>query len=180
MSKLVKVLKPGEFEKETYFLTDDEKFNLIPKLRESGNALYNASDYEKACEKYGQVLQFFDELMIKEKPNDVEWKKLDEQRRPILLNFVQCKLKLGEYYSAIEHATTILNSDSTNSKALYRRAKAHVGAWNIKEAKEDFETLLKVDPSLNALVKQELNLLAQAEQEKNKQDKSNLTRLFST
>lgn len=119
----------------------------------------------------------------REKPNDVDWRELDVQRRPILLNFVQCQLKLGDYYSAIEHATTILDSDPTNIKARYRRAKAHVGAWNVEQAKSDYNYLLsniKDDENLRILVQQELQQLIQVEQEKYKEDKSRLSgKLFT-
>lgn len=115
---------------------------------------------------------------IREKPNDVDWRELDVQRRPLLLNFVQCKLKLGDFYGAIEHASTILESDPGNVKARYRRAKAHVGAWNVPEAKADYTHLLssiKDDENLRTLVQHELQQLLQAEQNKYQEDKSRLS-----
>ncbi|CAF1221555.1 unnamed protein product [Rotaria sp. Silwood1] len=181
--ELIKVLRPGEFEKDTYLLNDEEKQHQIPDLKLAGNNLYNAGKFEEAANKYGQALQFFEDLMLKEKPNDVEWRKLDLQRRPLLLNFIQCKLKLGDFYSAIEHATTILDSEPTNIKARYRRAKAHVGVWNIEEAKNDYKYLLsniKNDDNLHTLVQCELQQLIQAEHEKYQEDKSRLSgKLFS-
>jgi len=119
----------------------------------------------------------------REKPNDVDWRELDLQRRPLLLNFVQCKLKLGDFYSAIEHATTILDSDPTNIKARYRRAKAHIGVWNVEEAKTDYNYLLSnlnIDDNLRILVQQELQQLIQAEHDKYQEDKSRLSgKLFT-
>lgn len=119
----------------------------------------------------------------REKPNDVDWCALDIQRRPLLLNFIQCKLKLGDYYPAIEHATTLLSTDPSNVKARYRRAKAHVGVWNVDEAKTDYEYLLanvNDDENLRKLVQYELQQLAQAEHDKYKQEKSRLSgKLFS-
>ncbi|CAF2664044.1 unnamed protein product [Rotaria sp. Silwood2] len=181
--ELIKVLRPGEFEKDTYLLNDEEKQRQIPELKLAGNNLYNAGKYEEASNKYGQALQFFEDLMLKEKPNDVEWRQLDLQRRPLLLNFVQCKLKLGDFYSAIEHATTILDSDPTNIKARYRRAKGHASVWNIEEAKNDYKYLLsniKDDDNLCTLVQCELQQLVQAEHDKYQEDKSRLSgKLFS-
>lgn len=105
------------------------------------------------------------------------------QRRPLLLNFVQCKLKLGDFYSAIEHATTILDSDPTNIKARYRRAKAHVGVWNVEQAKNDYNHLLlnlNDDDTIRTLVQHELQQLIQAEHEKYEEDKSRLSgKLFT-
>ena len=119
----------------------------------------------------------------REKPNDVEWCELDIQRRPILLNFIQCKLKLEDFYPAIEHATTILASDPSNIKARYRRAKAHVGVWNVDEAKNDYNYLLihiKDDENLRKLIQQELQQLVQTEQDKYREEKSRLSgKLFT-
>jgi len=63
--ELINVLRPGEFEKDTYLLNDEEKKHQIPDLKSSGNNLYNAGQYEEAANKYGQALQFFEELMLK-------------------------------------------------------------------------------------------------------------------
>lgn len=113
----------------------------------------------------------------------MEWRELDLQRRPILLNFIQCKLKLDDFYPAIEHATAILDSDPSNVKARYRRAKAHAGVWNVEEAKSDYNYLLthiKDDDNLRKLIQQELQQLLQAEQDKYKEDKSRLSgKLFT-
>jgi len=62
---LIKVLRPGEFEKDTYLLSDEEKQRQIPDLKLAGNNLYNAGKYEEAANKYGQALQFFEDLMLK-------------------------------------------------------------------------------------------------------------------
>ena len=64
-SELIKVLRPGEYEKDTYLLNDEEKKQQIPELKQAGNNLYNAGEYEQAAQKYGQALQFFEDLMLK-------------------------------------------------------------------------------------------------------------------
>lgn len=62
---MIKVLRPGEYEKDTYLLNDEEKKQQIPELKQAGNNLYNAGEYEQAAQKYGQALQFFEDLMLK-------------------------------------------------------------------------------------------------------------------
>lgn len=46
-----------------------------------------------------------------------------------------------------------------NVKALYRRAKAHVGAWNPEEARKDFERCLELDKSLKSAIAKDLENL---------------------
>lgn len=42
---------------------------------------------------------------------------------------------------------------------MYRRAKAHVGAWNPDEAKDDFQRCLELDKSLTKCVNRDLEQL---------------------
>lgn len=48
-----------------------------------------------------------------------------------------------------------------NVKALYRRAKAHVGAWNPDDAKKDFQRCLELDKSLTKCIHKDLEQLNQ-------------------
>ena len=52
---------------------------------------------------------------------------------------------------------------SDNIKALFRRAKAHTGAWNPTEAKQDFQSVLDKDPSLSMTCKKEIRKVEEME-----------------
>lgn len=96
----------------------------------------------------------------RERPNDDEWLVLNRIKMPILLNYAQCKLLAGDFYAVIEHCTEVLKHDPDNVKALYRRAKAHRGAWNPDESRVDFERCVQLDESLRGAVQKDLNGLA--------------------
>lgn len=66
-----------------------------------------------------------------------------------------------------------------NVKALYRRAKAHVGAWNPEEARIDFLRVMELDPTLETAVKKELKSLDEKIKDKNSDDKQKLKGMFS-
>ena len=59
-----------------------------------------------------------------------------------------------------------------NVKALYRRGKAHVGAWNPKEARADFERVAELDPSMAKVVQKELSNLDALEKQKISDDRA--------
>lgn len=63
-------------------------------------------------------------------------------------------------------------------KALFRRAKAHVGVWNPEDARADFEKVLELDSTLESLVKKEVLVLENLIQTKNTEDKEKLKKLF--
>lgn len=123
-----------------------------------------------------QVLSSFANFFFfsREKPRDEEWSELNKIKIPILLNYAQCKLLASDYYSVIEHCTTVLETEPNNVKALFRRAKAHVGAWNCKEAEEDFRKVMKLDPKLKSLTQKELQELEKLKKAKNAEDKAKL------
>lgn len=116
-----------------------------------------------------QTLSFF--FSCREKPRDVEWNQLNDQKIPILLNFAQCQLLLKEYYPVIEHCSTILESDPENVKALYRRGKAHAAVWDVDEAERDFRKVAALDASLASLIAKELQALKEEKQKQYQLDK---------
>ena len=59
-----------------------------------------------------------------------------------------------------------------NVKALYRRGKAHVGAWNPKEARSDFERVAELDRSMAKQVQKELANLDALERQKVSDDRN--------
>ncbi|KAL3856858.1 hypothetical protein ACJMK2_011569 [Sinanodonta woodiana] len=177
--ELIRVEEPGSYEKDAWQMSDEEKVATVPKLREEGNALYGNKKYKEAEEKYALAIGILEQLIIKEKPGDEEWNKLEDIKLPLLLNYSQCKLLLEDYYPVIEHTTTVLKRDPDNVKALYRRAKAHVGAWNPEDARKDFERILQIDTKLASAVKKELKLLEDKQKAKDEEDKQKLQGMFS-
>lgn len=63
-------------------------------------------------------------------------------------------------------------------KALYRRAKARVGAWSPVEAQKDFNRVMELDPSLTSAVKKELKQLDVLIQQRTTEEKDKLKNLF--
>ncbi|XP_066250189.1 AH receptor-interacting protein [Euwallacea similis] len=176
--EIVKVEQPHEYEKDSWQMNESEQVEMIPKLRSQGNEEYGKKNYVKAAELYAKAIGMLEQLMLKEKPHDTEWSKFNEQKLPILLNYAQCKLNIEDFYAVITHCTDVLKYDSNNVKAYFRRAKAHIGAWNPKEAKEDLEKVMELDKSLTPLVKKELLRLEEMQKVKDLQDRAKLKNLF--
>ncbi|VDM72520.1 unnamed protein product [Strongylus vulgaris] len=63
-------------------------------------------------------------------------------------------------YEAAETASEVLSRDPENEKALYRRARARIGCWQLDEAEEDLKKLAKT-PKNESLVQAEMAILAQ-------------------
>ena len=65
-----------------------------------------------------------------------------------------------------------------NVKALYRRARAHHGAWNPSNAKEDYFRVIALDQKLENTCKKELKKLEDSEKLKDKEDMEKMKKLF--
>ena len=64
-TELIKVEKPGSYEKEFWAMNDDEKLKSIPILKEDGNALFKSGDHESANKKYSEAIGRLEQLMLR-------------------------------------------------------------------------------------------------------------------
>ncbi|KAK0082094.1 hypothetical protein PV325_011074 [Microctonus aethiopoides] len=177
--ELLEVVQSNEYEKESWQMTEDEKLKNIPILREKGNRLFKEANYKAAADTYASAIGILEQLMLAEKPRDEEWLNLNKMKNPLLLNYSQCKLLNKEYYDVIEHCTTVLETEPDNIKALYRRGKAHIGAWNETEAIRDLKRVAELDSTLSAVVNKELQTFANAIKQKNESQKKSYAQIFS-
>ena len=177
--ELLRVEQPEDYEKEGWQMDADEKLSSVPQLKAEGNTLFSAKNFEGASEKYSAALARLEQLMLREKPGEEEWAELLELKIPLLLNLAQCRLSLGDFYPVIEHCDEVLKHSPNNVKALFRRAKANVGAWNPVQAKQDFQTVMELDQSLATACKKEILAVERMEKEKDTDDKEKMTKLFS-
>ncbi|XP_047991762.1 aryl-hydrocarbon-interacting protein-like 1 [Leguminivora glycinivorella] len=178
--ELLRVETSEEYEKEVWQLSSQERLELVPSLREKGNQLYGQKRYDEAEEVYAKAIAICEQLMIRERKCDEEWINLNKIKLPLLLNYAQCKLIKGEYYAVIEHCNTVLEHDKDNEKALYRRAKAHLGAWNPSLAEEDFLRLKSLNPTMGPTVDKELAHIRKLQKDKETKDKDALRKMFGT
>uniref|UniRef100_A0A8C9NX93 Aryl hydrocarbon receptor interacting protein n=1 Tax=Serinus canaria TaxID=9135 RepID=A0A8C9NX93_SERCA len=115
-----------------------------------------------------------------EKPWEEGWLKLESLVTPLVLNYCQCQLELGEYYEVLEHTTELLQKHNDNAKAYFKRAKAHAAVWNEREAREDFQRVAHLDPSMAAAVKKELKQLGERMRKKHVEDRKRYRGLFQS
>lgn len=105
----------------------------IAELKEQGNQLFQKSHYEKALEKYNEIL------------------KINEHHEPALLNKALTCKRLGQYEEALNTLDKLLKVNPKNSKGLYQ--KAWILQRQEKYRKPDF-FIMKLFPSIpNQLIR---------------------------
>lgn len=59
-------------------------------------------------------------------------------------------------------------------KALFRRGKAHIGAWNPEDARNDLERVIELDSSAIKDARKQLKVLEELKKQKDLEDRERL------
>ncbi|KAM6125101.1 LOW QUALITY PROTEIN: aryl-hydrocarbon-interacting protein-like 1 [Phoenicopterus ruber ruber] len=172
--ELFRVEEPSAYKRDTWAMSKEEKLAAVPVLHSEGNRLVLRKEFGQAAAKYQEAVICLRNLQAKE-PWRRGWLKLESLVTPLVLNYCQCQLELGEYYEVLEHTTELLQKHNDNAKAY--RAKAHAAVWNERDAREDF-LLAHLDPSMAAAVKKELKQLGERMRKKHVEDRKRYQGLF--
>ncbi|XP_050292660.1 peptidyl-prolyl cis-trans isomerase FKBP62-like [Quercus robur] len=155
-----------EKEKESWDMNTQEKIEAAGKKKEEGNALFKVGKYERASKRYEKAVRFIE--------YDSSFSEVEKQLAKVLkitcnLNNAACKLRLKDYKQAGKLCTKVLEVDSKNVKALYRRAQAYIQLVDLELAEQDIKKALEIDPD-NGDVKLEYKILKEKVGEYNKKD----------
>ncbi|KAL5542794.1 hypothetical protein UlMin_010504 [Ulmus minor] len=162
-------------EKESWDMNTQEKIEAAGKKKEEGNVLFKAGKYERASKRYEKVARYIE--------YDSSFSDEEKQQAKVLkvscnLNNAACKLKLKDYKQAEKLCTKVLELDSRNVKALYRRAQAYIQLVDLDLAEMDIKKALEIDPD-NRDVKLEYKILKEKVKEYNKKDAQFYGSIFS-
>lgn len=93
--ELISIELPDEYEKESWQLSENEKFNTVKECREIGNELYRKGKIDEAEEKYRSALAIIEPLLLKYLLNGH-----DERERNMLISlyFVLLQRKATWYW----------------------------------------------------------------------------------
>lgn len=147
-------------------MSTQEKIEAAGKKKEEGNILFKAGKYVRASKRYEKAVSFIE--------YDSSFSDDEKQQAKLLkvscnLNNAACKLKLKEYKEAAKLCSKVLEIDSKNVKALYRRAQAYIQLVDLDLAELDIKKALEIDPD-NRDVKLEYKVLKEKIKEYNKKD----------
>jgi FK506-binding protein 4/5 len=167
-SALIYELELVEFskEKESWDLETPEKLETAALRKEEGNALFKLGKYVRAVKKYEKAVKLIEYDSSFEEEHKKQAKALKVSCN---LNMAACKLKLHEYKEAVKLTTKVLELESSNVKALFRRAQGYIGTLDLDYAETDIKKALELDPQ-NREVKLEYKLLKQKQVEQNKKE----------
>ena len=118
------------------------------RFKIDGNATYKRGKYKQARDAYANGIA---RMKTASMALPIMSGRLSHRIKGLLIdlhnNLAMASIKNGNYEDAIRCTTEILTHwDSKNCKALYRRGSARKAAGAAEKARDDFRTLLKIDP----------------------------------
>ncbi|XP_022979737.1 peptidyl-prolyl cis-trans isomerase FKBP62-like [Cucurbita maxima] len=154
-------------EKESFDLkTAEEKIEAAGRKKEEGNVLFKAGKYARASSRYEKAVRYIE---YDTSFNDEEKQQCKALKILCNLNNAACKLKVKDHRQAEKLCSKVLELDSRNVKALYRRAQAYIQLVDLDLAEQDLKKALEIDPE-NRQVKIEYRHLKEKVREYNKRD----------
>ncbi|KAK3405891.1 hypothetical protein EUGRSUZ_K02110 [Eucalyptus grandis] len=153
-------------DKESWDMNTEEKIEAAGKKKEEGNVIFKAGKYAKASKRYEKAVKYIE---YDTSFSEDEKKQAKALKVACNLNDAACKLKLKDYNQAEKLCTKVLELDSRNVKALYRRAQAYIELSDLDLAEFDIKKALEIDPH-NRDVKLEYKVLKEKVKEFNKKD----------
>ncbi|KAK3122207.1 hypothetical protein QOZ80_8BG0666440 [Eleusine coracana subsp. coracana] len=162
-------------DKESWDLNNEEKIEAAGKKKEEGNALFKLGKYARASKRYEKAAKFIE---YDTSFSEDEKKQSKQLKISCNLNNAACKLKLKDYKQAEKLCTKVLELDSRNVKALYRRVQAYMQLADLELAEADIKKALEIDPD-NRDVKLEYKTLKEKIKEFNKKDAKFYSNMFA-
>jgi len=152
----------------------NEAVNLANIMKEVGNTSFKASNTEEALTNYSEAVAALGKLSKDEQKKD----EIVSLLTILHGNMSMCYVKLSDFSKAAASATLVLDSDSNNVKALYRRGCAFNKLKAFDDAKKDLTRVLVLDSS-NVAAKKELLLAEKSLKEYGAKEREKFGGMFS-
>jgi len=161
--------------KESWEMSDVEKVSSASLSKERGNAAFKEGRLDRAVKLYEKAVScvsydksFADEL--KAASRDI--------RKSSHLNIAAAHLKKEDWKEVVKHCEKVLEIESDNIKALYRRAQAYLHTQDLLEADLDVKRALNLQPE-NAEMQALNKRIKLAQKELNKKEANLYSKMFS-
>lgn len=163
-------------EKAPWEMSTPERIEAAGRKKEEGNQLFKIGKYQRAAKKYEKAVDY----VSQDAPyTDDDEKIVKPLRLSCWSNGAACCLKLKSLREAIDLCSKILDVESCNLKALYRRAQAYMGVAELLSAELDIKKALELDPQ-NREVKLMQKNLKQLQEKSDKRDAKLYRSMFSS
>ncbi|KOC62078.1 Peptidyl-prolyl cis-trans isomerase FKBP65 [Habropoda laboriosa] len=161
--------------------TPEEKYLLALKYKETAVQLFKENRCVDAFHRFSKACKI---LITLEPISDLELdaklqSNIDNLRLVLYNNMAGCQLSRKNYEHTISLCSKILNKESNNVKALYRRGVAHGNLKDLEKAVMDLKSAVNLEPH-NQMIKEQYFMYNTKLQEANKKFEDMVKRMFKT
>lgn len=142
---------PNDWVDQEKDFTLDEKIDILISIRNAGNHFFNNQNFVEASRKYKKVTRYYNFFEDKTKNWD-DKDKLRQYHLLNLLNFAASELKMRNFEEVCMACNEVLQYDSNNSKAYYRRGQALTELKNYELAIDDFKRAHQLVPESKSIL----------------------------
>jgi FK506-binding protein 8 len=136
-------------------MTPEERLAASNQKRLRGNDLYKREDFTLAVNSYAKAISVLEAGGNERTQLATKNPEHFEALLTVLNNLAAAQLKVEAFAAAIESSDFVLSYQPTNVKALYRKAKSHMGLGNYSTAIQLFREALEIEPE-SRITRQEL------------------------
>ncbi|XP_031831554.2 tetratricopeptide repeat protein 9C [Nomia melanderi] len=161
--------------------TPETKYSIALKYKETGVDLFKQRRWVDAFRKFSRACKI---LITLEPIPDLELEKslennINNLRLILYNNMAGCQLNHKNYEHTISLCTKVLNKESNNVKALYRRGVAYGNLKDVEKAVTDLKKAVILEPN-NRAAKEQLLIYDAKLQEANQKFEDMVRRMFKT
>jgi FK506-binding protein 4/5 len=160
--------------KQSYEMSPQEKIEAARRHKEIGNKLYKEQRYDRAEPHYDFIVNAFS--YDADLPADLK-AEAAELMRAARLNLAAVYEKRRRSDKVIEHCNKVLERESAQTKALYRRACAYIARADYDEAASDLRRILELEPR-NEPAQRKFQELKRILREQDRRDKAFFASMF--
>lgn len=167
-------LKDFEKAKDSWEMDLKEKLERADLVKQKGTQYFKAGRYNHAVIQYQQIVNWLEmECGTKEEQQQV----IQSLMLVAHLNLALCYLRLHEYSQTVENCNKVMELDSDNEKALYRRGEARLLRNEYSMALMDFRRVLQVN-SFNHAARSQIAICRRKIREHHERDKKIYANMF--
>jgi FK506-binding protein 4/5 len=161
MSKMESTRTLDLFNQNLHLMEDSEKLELAKQCKIDGVELFKKKELKKAFVEFTTGIKYLVTILDRVEGTDDQNPLLKDKTELLTVlynNVASCHVLKGNWEHAVDVATSVLENDPLNVKALYRRGMSYVQIQEYEKARTDLEKALELDPG-NQAVQGQLVLL---------------------
>ncbi|XP_078073479.1 FK506-binding protein-like [Mustelus asterias] len=153
----------------------EEKWQVAMYNKAKGNEHFKSGNLFGAARRYAKSLRLL--VTVKYDVPLEKGEEYDRARRALYSNLAACQIKQKQFRNVIQNCSKALEIDPDSVKCLYRRGQAYASIHEFDKARDDWKSVLILEPG-NTAAAQQLRVLNEQFKAQNEKMGKAMSKLF--